>query len=117
LRDRARVPAGDAVAPVGSSFIDWADLSGLDKIVAIFSVGDNVVIVETSDGREIRITAWRDLKGGRYNADFERRGTLKAEGREYHVWAHTTAYGNVDGDNLQGCLEEAVLQVDRVHVY
>ena len=102
---------------MGSSYIDWADLSGLDKIVAVFGVGNNVVVVETSDGREIRITAWRDLKDGRYSADFERRGTVRNDGREFHLWAHTTAYGTVSSDSLQGCLESAVLQVDRVHVY
>jgi len=102
---------------VGASFIDWADLSGLDKVVVVFGVGNNIVVVETSDGREIRITAWRDLRDGRYVADFERRGTVKSDGREFHVWSQTSAYGTISGESLQGCLEAAVLQVDRVHVY
>ncbi len=101
-----------------SSPIDWADLSGLDKVVAIFGVGENVVIVETSDGREIRITAWRDLKTGDYVADFERRGIVHAgAGKEFHVWSHTTAYGRHPAPSLQACLEAAVHEVDRMHVY
>jgi hypothetical protein len=102
---------------VGESFIDWADLSGLDRVVAVYGIGDNVLVVETSDGREVRITARRDLRTGRFNADFERRGTVRSGGQEFSVWAHTSAYGHCEGDGLQACLEEAVLQVDRLHLY
>jgi hypothetical protein len=82
-------------------------------------VGENVVIVETSDHREIRITAWRDLRTGNYVADFERRGTVHAGGgKEFHVWAHTTAYARPDAaPSLQACLEAAVHEVDRMQVY
>jgi len=82
-------------------------------------VGENVVIVETSDRREIRITAWRDLKTGNYVADFERRGNVHAGGgKGFHVWAHTTAYPKPDAaPSLQACLEAAVHEVDRMHVY
>ena len=82
-------------------------------------MGENVVIVETNDRREIRITAWRDLKTGNYLADFERRGTVHTGGgKEFHVWAHTTAYAKLEGaPSLQACLEAAVHEVDRMHVY
>jgi hypothetical protein len=102
-----------------SSPIDWADLSGLDKVVAIYGVGENTVIVETNDSREIRITAWKDLKTGDYLPDFERRGTVHAGGgKEFHVWSHTTVYGRPEpAPSLQACLEAAVHQVDRMHVY
>jgi hypothetical protein len=97
--------------------IDWTDLSGLDKIVAAYSIGDNVVVVETSDSREVKITAWRDLRSRQYRADFERRGTIRVDGREHHVWANTSAYGQCAGEDVQSCLEAAVLAVDRIQVY
>jgi len=113
-RSRSRAPVLTADGP---SYIDWADLSGLDKVVAAYGIGDNCIIVETSDNRHVRITAWRDLRSGKYVADFERRGGVKTGGRELQVWAHTTAYGECTGDGLQSCLEAGVLAVDRLQVY
>jgi hypothetical protein len=98
------------------SYVDWDDLSGLDKIVAIYQVGDSCVVVETSEGREIRITAWLDRRTGRYVADFERRGPMPGSG-QLKVWAHTPAYPRCVADDLLGCLEAAILAVDRVPVY
>jgi IS4 transposase len=97
------------------SYVDWDDLSGLDKIVAIYQVGDSTVVVETSEGREVRITAWLDRGTRRYVADFERRTALP--GSQLKVWAHTPAYARCVADDLLGCLEAAILAVDRVPVY
>jgi hypothetical protein len=99
------------------SYVDWDDLSGLDKIVAIYQVGANTVIVETSEGRELRITAWFDRRNGQYVADFERRTALTSGGQQFRVWAHTPAYARCVSDELVGCLEAAILAVDRVAVY
>jgi hypothetical protein len=98
------------------SYVDWDDLSGLDKIIAIYQVGDSCVVVETSEGREIRITAWLDRRTRQYVADFERRGALPGAG-QLKVWAHTPAYPRCVADDLLGCLELAILEVDRVPVY
>jgi hypothetical protein len=98
------------------SYVDWDDLSGLDKIVAIYQVGDNTVVLETSEGREVRVTAWLDRGTGQYVADFERRCALPGEG-QLRVWAHTPAYPRCVADDLLGCLEAAILAVDRVPVY
>jgi hypothetical protein len=97
--------------------VDWADLSGLDKVVSVYAVGDGTIVVHTTDGRDLRITAWRNLSTGRYVADFERRSTLRSNGKEFHVWAHTPAYQRVTAEDRESCLEAAVLEVDRVHVY
>ncbi len=97
--------------------VDWDDLSGLDKIVAIYQIGANTVVVETSEGREVRITGWFDRRTGRYVADFERRSTLTSGGQKFRVWAHTPAYARCVADDLVGCLEAAILAVDRVPVY
>jgi hypothetical protein len=98
------------------SYVDWDDLSGLDKIVAIYQVGDSTVVVETNEGREVRITAWLDRRTRQYVADFERRTALPG-GAQLKVWAHTPAYARCVADDLLGCLEAAILAVDRVAVY
>jgi hypothetical protein len=99
------------------SYVDWEDLSNLDRVVAAYEVGQNCIVVETGDGREIRITAWRNMASGEYFADFERRSLVRAGGQELRVWAHTPAYKRCAADDLKTCLEQAVLEVDRVHVY
>jgi hypothetical protein len=88
----------------------------LDKVVAIYQVGDSAVVVETNEGREVRITAWLDRGTGRYVADFERRSAMPGGG-QLKVWAHTPAYPRCVADDLLGCLEAAILAVDRVPVY
>jgi len=111
----------ESPAPGGTtartSSIDWTELSGLDRVVAAFTVSDSAVVVRTSDGREVRITAWRNLSTGQYVADFERRSTMKSGGHEFHVWSQTPAYQRSTGEDIQSCLEAAVLEVDRVHIY
>jgi hypothetical protein len=98
-------------------YVDWDDLAGLDKIVAIYEVGEKSVVVETSEGREIRITAWFDRRTGQYVADFERRSVVTSEGQQFRVWAQSPAYARCVADNLPGCMKAAVLAVDRVPVY
>ena len=99
------------------SFVDWDELSGLDRIVAVYQAGANVVLVETRDNREIRITAWFDRQEGRYVAEFERRCTISTGGQQLRVWTQTPAYARCVADDLIGCLEAAVLEVDRLPVY
>ena len=99
------------------SYVDWDELSGLDKIVAIYQVGTNTVVVETNEGREVRITAWFDRRAGQYVADFERRSAVTIGGQQVRVWAQTPAYARCVSDDLVGCLEEAIVAVDRLHVY
>ena len=97
--------------------VDLTDLSGLDKIVAAYEVGDDCIVVHTTDGRDIRITAWRNLATGEFVADFERRSTVRSGSKEMQVWAYTPAYARCTGEDRRSCLEAAVLQVDRVHLY
>ena len=99
------------------SFVDWDELSGLDKVVTIYQVGTNTVVVDTCDGREVKITAWFDRRKGEYVADFERRSTVTSAGKQLHVWAQTRAYPHCASDDLIGCLETAILAVDRIVVY
>jgi hypothetical protein len=110
---RSPVPPSELLAH--ESYVDWDDLSGLDKIVAIYQVGDNCAVVETNEGREIRVTAWLDRRTRQYVADFERRSALP--GQQLRVWAHTPAYPRCVADDPLGCLEAAILAVDRVPVY
>jgi len=109
----------DPRSAVGSheSFVDWDELSGLDRIVSIQQAGTNVILLETRDNREVRVTAWFDRRTGKYVADFERRCTVSGGGQQLRVWAQTPAYARCISDDLTGCLEAAVLEVDRLPVY
>jgi hypothetical protein len=104
-------------AAAGTATVDWSDHAGLDQIVKILALGDNVVVVELSDGREIRITAWLELGTGRYVSEFERRCSFASSGRTLHVWSKTPAYRPVIGDSAAACLEAAVLEVDHMRVF
>jgi hypothetical protein len=99
------------------SYVDWEELSGLDRIVSAYEVSDRSIVVETSDGREIRITAWRDLGSGQYVSDYERRSAIRSGGKEFRVWAHTPAYKRCTADDVASCLEAAALEVDRINIY
>jgi hypothetical protein len=103
--------------PAGSAALDWDELSGLDRIAAAHAIGDQGVVLETKDGREIRITALYDRAKDKYVAEYERRGVVKSGGHEYRVWAQTPAYKRCTADDAASCLEAAVLEVDRINVY
>jgi hypothetical protein len=101
----------------GLSTLDWDELAGLDRIVSAYAIGDHSVVLETTDGREIRITAWHDRAAGKYVSEYERRGVVKNGGHELRVWAQTPAYKRCTADDAASCLEAAVLEVDRVNIY
>ncbi len=103
--------------PTGSSALDWEELSGLERIVTAYAIGDDSVVLETTDGREVRITAWHDRAAGTYVSEYERRGVVRSGGHELRVWAHTPAYKRCTADDAASCLEAAVHEVDRVNVY
>jgi hypothetical protein len=109
------VPPSDLLAR--ESYVDWDELSGLDKVAGIFQVGTNTIIVETTEGREVKITAWFNRQTGQYVADFEKRCNVSSGGQQLRVWAHTPAYARCVADDLVGCLETAILAVDRLSVY
>ena len=94
--------------------LDFAQLGGL---VAAYEISPQCVVIETGEGREIRITARRDLSTGEYVSDYERRGSLDTNGNTYQVWAKTPAYEICIADDLEACIEAAVVEVNRVHVY
>jgi len=60
--------------------LDFAQLGGL---VAAYEISPQCVVVETGEGREIRITARRDLSTGKYVSEYERRGSLTSNGSTY----------------------------------
>src|SRR5919201_1202758 len=84
------------------------DFAAFDGIVAAYQVSPQCVVVETDAGREIRITAKRDLSTGRFVAEYERRSAVSSGGTTYHVWARTTAYPPCRGDDPAACLEAAM---------
>ena len=107
----------DPRSALRETFVDWDELSGLDRVASIRQAGTNVVLVETRDSREVKITAWFDRHAGRYVADFERRMKITTGGQQVKVWAQTPAYARCEADDLIGCLEAAILEVDQLAVY
>jgi hypothetical protein len=107
----------DGAGAVGAATVDWSDHAGLDQVVKILALGDTVVVVELSDGREIRITAWLDLATGKYVSEFERRCSFSNSGRTLHIWSKTPAYKAMTADSAAACLEASVLEVDHLRVY
>src|SRR2546430_16000012 len=78
--------------PSLSSALDLDELSGLDRIATAYAIGDHSVVVETTDGREIRVTAWYDRARNRYVSEYERRSVVKSGGEEIPGWAETPAF-------------------------
>jgi hypothetical protein len=101
----------------GSSTLEWVELAGLDRIVTAYAIGDDSVVLETTDGREIRITAWHDRAADKYVSEYERRCVVKSGGQELRVWPQTPAYKRCTADDAASCLEAAVLEVDRINIY
>jgi hypothetical protein len=110
-------PLSTSESVTGLAALDWDELSGLERIVRAYAIGDHSVVLETTDGREIRITAWHDRAAGKYVSEYERRGVVRSGGHELRVWAQTPAYKRCTADDAATCLEAAVLQVDRVNIY
>jgi hypothetical protein len=108
-------PAGQSRGP--SSALDWEELAALDRIASAYAIGDHSVVLETTDGREIRITAWYDRARNRYVSEYERRSVVKSGGHDLRVWAQTPAYKRCTADDAASCLEAAVLEVDRINIY
>jgi hypothetical protein len=102
---------------VGPAELDWDELAGLERIVTAYAIGEHSVVLELADGREVRITAWHDRAAGQFISEYERRAVVRSGGQELHVWAQTPAYLRCTADDAASCLEAAVLQVDRIHVY
>ena len=101
----------------GPSALDWEELSGLERIASAYAIGDHSVVLETTDGREIRVTALYDRARSKYVAEYERRSTVKSGGHDFRVWAHTPAYKRCMADDAASCLEAAALEVDRTNIY
>jgi len=96
---------------------DGNDLAGFATIVAAYEVGSHSVVLETTDSREIRITAYRDLSSHEYVSVYERRSTIKSGTKEFRVWAATPAYPQCRAESVDDCLEAAMLEVDKVRLY
>ena len=99
------------------AYVDFEELSNLDRIFAVYEVGENSIVVETTDGREVRISAWRNRSTGEYVADFERRAKITIGGNTHRLWEHTPAYARCAAGDAASCLEAAVLEVERTNVY
>jgi hypothetical protein len=93
------------------------DFAQLNSVVAAYEVSPQCVVVATEEGREIRITARRDLSTGKYVSEYERRVTVSSGGHPCQVWALTPAYQACSGGDVDACLSASIEEVDRIHLY
>jgi hypothetical protein len=93
--------------------LDFASFSGL---LTAYHVGPQT-IVETKEGREIRITAKRDLSTGDFVSECERRSVVTIAGAAYAVWARTSAYSSCRAADAEACLAAAMQEVSRISVH
>jgi hypothetical protein len=92
------------------------DFSVLGGIAAAYQVSPQAVVVETKEGREIRITAKRDLSTGTFVSEYERRSVVTSGANAHHLWARTGAYPTCRADEVEACLEAAIQEVSRLPV-
>ena len=92
------------------------DFSSLGGISAAYQVSAQTVVVETKEGREIRITAKRDLSTATFVSEYERRTAVTNGGTTCHVWCRTGAYPTCRAGDLDACLEAAIHEVSRLPV-
>lgn len=93
------------------------DLVALDRIERVNQVGSQTVVAYTTEGREVRITAKHDLRSGKFQAEYEHRVALKAGGKTLMIWALTSAHAPVNGADANTCLDLALRDVNRLHLY
>src|SRR2546430_13671012 len=103
--------------PSLSSALDLDELSGLDRIATAYAIGDHSVVVETTDGREIRVTAWYDRARNRYVSEYERRSVVKSGGHDLCGWAPKPAFQPFTADDAASCPGTARLAVDPVQLH
>jgi hypothetical protein len=94
--------------------LDLTDLSGLESV---FQIGRDVLDVWTTEGREVRITAKRDLGTGQFHAEYERRTTVGNGANSCRVWAATSAHLPSVAVDAQTCLQGALEEVNKLHIY
>jgi hypothetical protein len=111
----AHAPRSNEGTPTG--VVSPFDLDALDRIERVEQIGSQTVIARTTEGREVRITATRDLRAGKYRAEYEHRVTLNTGGKAYTVWALTPAHGRVVAADAKTCVEQALRDVNRLRLY
>ena len=86
------------------------DLSGLRTIVSLHQAGSRSLIVDTADGRRLRVSVSRSSDSGRFVAAYESLGAMSWNGKEIPVWRLTESY-RASGVTIEECLEAGVAAI------
>jgi hypothetical protein len=81
------------------------------SIASIQQIGGANVLVETVDGRSLRVSAHRDA-AGHFSVTYETVGWQDWQGRRITVWEPTSAYPPCKRELLEDCLEAALAAID-----
>jgi hypothetical protein len=92
------------------------DLSSLNGLSA-YQIGRETLVVHTTEGREVRITAKHDLRTGTYRAEYERRARLLNGDTTYSVWALTPAHKPCVTADPETCLQQALRDINKVQLF
>lgn len=87
------------------------------EVIEIWGCSPNSIILNMTDGRQVKITALHNIKSGAtpsYYADFEQRVEIEHNGETYRVWADVSYPWQV-GETIESCLISAIGSV--VHPY
>ncbi len=93
------------------------DRHSYPEVTEIWGYSPNSIILIMQDGREVKITALRNIKSGalpNYFACYEERVEVKINGRTYVVWTEAD-YPWQDGETIEECLKLAIRWVIDPH--
>lgn len=79
---------------------------GFSNLAEVWEYGPNTIVVRTTDGRQVKITAAHNIKSGtnsKYCAEYEEIREIRIENATVEVWA-TANYRPIDGDTIGECL-------------
>ncbi|ATW24174.1 hypothetical protein [Candidatus Formimonas warabiya] len=84
------------------------------NITEIWGHGENTIVVNTTDGRRVKITAAHNIRSGaipNYYADYEEVREIEIDGETLEVWVDAH-YPWQDGDTVEDCLLGALVWVN-----
>jgi len=88
------------------------DLSGVRNLAGVHQIGGASVLVDTFDGRQVRVTASHDYETGRFVSTYEVARKQSWQGRDILVWENAPSYRPRRGAHVEDCLEAALAEVD-----
>jgi len=88
------------------------DLTALENILHIEEAGTSGLIVDTADGRRLRVSANKEPGSGLFFASYETLGAFNRREREILAWQPTSSYGAAVANTVEECLEATLAEIE-----